>query len=624
MKSRRKKQEADRCPKRATATARPPGRVLTQAGDAQVVEFKDAMDLYLAGQYDRLSEWLLTILSMLSNTMGSSITASNQKFLDSFVENLLFFFTKKDYEIRRDYAKYFLEAHPVITNCVAISHFRNTDPQIEVLLRQPNSLSKILPLYSPRNTVKIDRPWLFEQDPELASMWYGSYYKSAPCPWTKTIYENMREHQAHVDDRLQISDSIGVAYLFHTPYVSAQTERPIKERVNQLIREKLQHIAIRNSPKPNRIAVLTGSWAVTTSAVCRAYARYVEALAGRYSMTLIHLAEPTDDLDARPFDDVRHIRFEDGEIRGLEAVTDNDFQMAFYPDVGMTNESIYLSNLRIAPIQVMAYGHPTSTWGSQIDYFLGGADVEIVEDAKKNYSERLVLLPGLGASLSLPNYQPTRPPTSSDRTVITCAWNAGKCNYPMLIVLGKILQRTEGRSMFQFLPTFRDLGFFPLFQREVTALLGKENVDILSTGTAQSTGENTYMQRLEQGDLSIDSFPFGSATSVLDALYVGKPMVAWAGTKPYSLAASFILRKLGLAELVATNEEEFVNIVCRLADDTEYRNDLGERILELDLDAHVRDPDGPKYFKKAIDFLIENHESLRRDGSADPIVIGPT
>ena len=78
LKSRRKKREADRRPRGAAATARPPGRVLTQVGDAQVVEFKDAMDLYLAGQYDRLSEWLLTILSMLSNTMGSSITASNR------------------------------------------------------------------------------------------------------------------------------------------------------------------------------------------------------------------------------------------------------------------------------------------------------------------------------------------------------------------------------------------------------------------------------------------------------------------------------------------------------------------------------------------------------------------
>ncbi len=37
---------------------------------------------------------------------------------------------------------------------------------------------------------------------------------------------------------------------------------------------------------------------------------------------------------------------------------------------------VVFSNLRVAPVQVTSYGHSSSTHGSKIDYFIGGADVE--------------------------------------------------------------------------------------------------------------------------------------------------------------------------------------------------------------------------------------------------------
>jgi hypothetical protein len=40
------------------------------------------------------------------------------------------------------------------------------------------------------------------------------------------------------------------------------------------------------------------------------------------------------------------------------------------------------------------YGHPVSTFGGEIDYFIGSAAAELPERATQFYSERLVLMPG--------------------------------------------------------------------------------------------------------------------------------------------------------------------------------------------------------------------------------------
>ncbi|GAH06199.1 unnamed protein product, partial [marine sediment metagenome] len=156
-------------------------------------------------------------------------------------------------------------------------------------------------------------------------------------------------------------------------------------------------------------------------------------------LTLVHLGKEREDLDTRLFKDVRRAWIDktNGAMH-FDALTDNDFQMAFYTDVGMSVESRYLSNLRVAPVQVVTYGHPTSTRASQIDYFLGGTGLEIITDARKNYSERLVLIPGGAVFPTIPSYQPTRPTRPTSQIVINCVWNTGKCNWLMFVTLKKI------------------------------------------------------------------------------------------------------------------------------------------------------------------------------------------
>lgn len=110
----------------------------------------------------------------------------------------------------------------------------------------------------------------------------------------------------------------------------------------------------------------------------------------------MHLGGTKNDLDIASFKEIKYVYFKDNCLN-IDSIKENDFMVVYYPDIGMSPESIFLSNLRIAPIQICGTGHPVSTFGSEVDYFISGADVEILESAEKCYSERLILLPGLGA-----------------------------------------------------------------------------------------------------------------------------------------------------------------------------------------------------------------------------------
>jgi len=579
---------------------------------------KDFARLYVEGQSDQLSLQLLRAIKEFSEYIFVEEKPKDQLILDMLAESLLYVFTKADYLISPQYQKAFTLFMPATTNLIAISRFRTTDPQIEILLDQPNSAAKILALYSARNRVQIDRAWLFDQAPELASLWYSRYLQAASTCGTQTVYQNLIHHLQNMDDRYDVQADISTSPIFCVTYVCSEMEREVKEIVNASVKRRMAKVAIRNNPKPRSIAILTDRWRPVSS-VYRGLWPFVKALTDKYELTLVQLRETGKEPECEGFREVRHVKMGKGKNPELDSIMENDFRMAFYPDVGMNVESLYLSNIRIAPIQVMAYGHPSSTWGSEIDYVLGGTEMEPAENAEENYSERLVMIPGGAVFPTIPSYQPTHPEKSDSEIVVNCVWNTAKCNWPLLMTLTKILDRTDRKVIFQFLPSMvpMRMNSYLAFKRDIESEVGPENVRVVPTH------RDTYMQALEKGDFSIDSYPFGGFTSIVDALHVGKPMVTWQGNRAYNISASRLMRKAGLDELVATSEDEYVEKICRLIQDDEYRRQLAERIEKLDLQEALFDPKETEYFVKAIDYLMENHESLQAQETRAPIVISP-
>ena len=130
-----------------------------------------------------------------------------------------------------------------------------------------------------------------------------------------------------------------------------------------------------------------------------------------------------------------------------------------------------------------------------------------------------------------------------------------------------------------------------------------------------------YMAAMETVHICIDSYHFGGCNTVADGLFLGKPTVTWEGDKWYNRIGSQMLRLAGLKEMAASSEEEYLEIALRLINDDDYRAEMEEKVRTADLENTVFGTQDAKYFQKAIDYLIANHERLQQDPDRTPIRI---
>ena len=89
-----------------------------------------------------------------------------------------------------------------------------------------------------------------------------------------------------------------------------------------------------------------------------------------------------------------------GEI--ARHIKNDNLDVLIYPEMGMDVLGVMLGAMRLAPVQCVAWGHPVTTGHHNIDYFISCASME-PENASEHYTEKLVLLGGIGTYYTKPS-----------------------------------------------------------------------------------------------------------------------------------------------------------------------------------------------------------------------------
>ena len=246
--------------------------------------------------------------------------------------------------------------------------------------------------------------------------------------------------------------------------------------------------------------------------------------------------------------------------------------------------------------------------------------MEIPVDPERNYSERLVLLPDCGALHNRPLYAPRKREKSVPELVIDCPAFSQKINARYCRMLQRIIDLC-GPSvplrfrMFVGATLNRQADFLPFF-RDLNSGLRGARVELVTNRPYPE-----YMALMEEGDISINSFHFGGCNTVADTLFLRLPTVTYEGDKWYNRIGSQMLRMVGTPELIATSDDQYVEIVSRLALDEPFRREMQSRLQDADLDSTIFSSSTAGYFRKAFDFLISNHERLVQELDPGPIRI---
>jgi len=354
-------------------------------------------------------------------------------------------------------------------------------------------------------------------------------------------------------------------------------------------------------------------------AVYRAFGPQVEAMKEEFDLSLVWCGDAKREPETSLFRRVYRVSASADRV-DLGTVLDNDFEFVYYPDVGTSPESLYLSNMRLAPIQAVGTGHPVSTAGSMIDYFITGAEETTPDHPEANYDERLVLLPGLAWRPIRPDYRPSFPTPDARPApcLVNCSWARMKINHPLLETLGKIRARAKRNIVFQFFPgcVSPRNGSHMATMQDLVAVLGQDAV-ICHGNMAYAD----YMAHQDRGHFTLHSWHFGGGTTAVDALILGKPIVVREGRHEYNRFSAALLRRVGLGELVTDSEDGYIELGVRLADDDAWREDLTRRIREADLDKTVFREEDTTALLRTFRMLRERHAELAASSDRSPVFV---
>ena len=265
----------------------------------------------------------------------------------------------------------------------------------------------------------------------------------------------------------------------------------------------------------------------------------------------------------------------------VQGIIDQQLDVLIYPEIGMDPTSIKLASLRLAPVQVATWGHPETTGLPTIDYYLSAEELE-PPGAQENYTEQLITLPNLGCF-----YRPW-----ADEAIRPDLGKLGIDPRSPLFLCPGMPFKYAPQHDWVFAEIARRLGRcqFIFFIPEVSDLAEKlrQRLEAVFARYGLNTAEHVifipwlngpaFDGLLDRADVFLDTIGFSGFNTAMQAVERGIPIVTREGRFLRGRLASGILKRMGLQELVAGSEEDYISLAVKLIRDGEYCERTRKRI----------------------------------------------
>jgi predicted O-linked N-acetylglucosamine transferase (SPINDLY family) len=218
---------------------------------------------------------------------------------------------------------------------------------------------------------------------------------------------------------------------------------------------------------------------------------------------------------------------------------------------------------RPAPVQINWLAYPGTLGASWYDYLIADHFV-IPETQRAHYDENMAYLPRC--------YQPTDTtraiPEAMSRErcglpphgFVFCCFNNGWKIAPRRFALWMRLLAEIPDSVLWLLESTGDPVAARL--RDAARLAG---IDPRRLVFAAKAPHEVHLSRLRSADVFLDTSPYGAHTTASDAIYAGCPVLTLPGDTFASRVAGSLNVQLGLEELIARDEEDYLRIAKDLA-----------------------------------------------------------
>lgn len=573
-----------------------------------------------ARDYDNAHEALIvlinTLMSNRSKLPGVALAyadptkqtdASGIDTLQRIADAITKLLADPDFVLSPKQAGQLLQSRHCLNMLFVASSYGSTDHILRALLAHAQAsgdassqkalISKQIVLYTVESEFDIDLEDLAKADPVLAASLglsvVGSAVVISPAAHAKRerMIEWLPRALEAIDDLDQLpGPSVCGAYM-HCSYSSLPQRHAMKRNISQLVRAKLQELGLlgyeakvgcaprrTDNRKPLMIVVL--EWFSGGHSIYRTHSRTMLAARERFEVVAFGEAQHVDEAGRAIFD--RFIPFEHPEYVGeivrqvSKFAHENQADVLYMPSVGMFSHTIFMTNVRVAPLQIAALGHPATMHAACIDY------VSVEEDFVGDptcFSEKLMRLPKDGQpyvpSKLLTDVEPSIPARGEFVNIAVTA-SAMKLNPHFLDACRRIVETAAVPVRFHFMTSWSEGLDIAYVRKLVEAALPRENVLVYG-------GMNyaTYLKVVNAMDMFVSPFPFGNTNGIVDALTLGLPGVNLCGAEVFEHIDAGLFSRAGLPSwLTAHSVDEYVYAAARLATQHVEREMLRRKLIE--------------------------------------------
>ena len=224
----------------------------------------------------------------------------------------------------------------------------------------------------------------------------------------------------------------------------------------------------------------------------------------------------------------------------------------------MANNRALLFARKPAPVQVCWLAYPGGTGLETMDYRLTDSFMDPCAADTACHAEQSIRLPDCWVVYDPLIDLPPRPPEQAGPITFGSLNTPAKLNDPLLTLWAKVLLAVPGSRLL--------LLVLSLEQRQrigrLLERLGIAPERLLCAGRMDRT---RYLRCYDQIDIALDPLPYNGITTTCDALYMGVPVLTLAGPTAAGRAGTAMLSTIGLGELVAHTQDEFVRNAAQLA-----------------------------------------------------------
>lgn len=422
------------------------------------------------------------------------------------------------------------------------------------------------------------------------------------------------EHLKNAPPIIQMLRNIGPAYM-GCSYDESAEKHHIKYAYNSVMEKWLNSVGVqsirsgkpRHTNRPKPTVLILAELYDSRHAMHRCYGPSIESLKGHFKTVLMTPNGTMDDalndmfdvIDDTPFDVTKPAPF-------FKKALSYKPDIVYFPSIGMRFMSIACSTIRIAPIQVMTFGHPATTLSPCIDYAIldaeqiGSPDTVnekiLCRASKPRFSLRE------DAEIVAPNL---RPKPKVVRIAVP-AWSRKVSPVFMQTCVEIEKHATQNGRPVEF-------WFFPNAVGGLLQAFSRRAKQFVTARVLPRTNYNAYIAELNKCDIFLSSFPFGATNGIVDAIKQGLPVVNLTGPEVHEANDSHIVKRFEQPEwLTANSKEDYIKAVLTLVLKDDVRVKIGKQLLANDPDSKLVSKDGADDFATVLRAAYKHHEQFQK------------